>query len=892
MISAGSTLESSRALELYRNLVSAVFELGSQLRPLSPTEVGGLFDDDEKLPFEELSAIHFELVELLSYAELKDAGIERFSQALASLVWQVPDPLRWTIWIACMDAAVPAALLTHQTIDFDDFRPALSSSALKGIVPLYCSLALGRERIELVSNWLTYTEDLAGHLSEQVALGPGASLKIGSMRCSPERAAEIGTTRELLATVSRGEFDEALILGRLVQHPKETRRLLRDLFLDKGSELDLEHWACFMQEAGFEEAMSYNFSSLLYALRDRRLMLTTLLRQMLLHEIRSEGGRGKLLSWALEYALDLDDIELFPDLYQIFWVTNEAQKPVSLDLIIKGAFRFGLQEELCEDLVNRRLLTFADFRNISLLRSLAKENSAIEKILDSQIRALSRTPEQISDLGTCLIAILHCSENDSECEQRLSKRVGELVGAQAQEYQRRFSHIRRYRLEFTTLAYSTALNNSHFYQGWRRSKASKTPFLQPIFSFLDSVTNLDGGKADFSSSNFLAHGVEALALVHAWSSSSLAEEEAWQCTAVELMKRIDESGRVLPPELVAKALRIVWASPSSLEVRGGRIRQILSLENSNLDNAASAALMVLVRSDKTRAGISDFREIAKSCGIAINAISQAQIVSLDIARGDFDSREFIKGPDSGTWQSLSIILDDVIHEVNQPIASLGNSLVELKFRLAKAGYETAASPAISRLETSLEILASRIDEYRALSQEFGAPRVIKLADLVHQVSTELSVFAADRDVSLEVLDYKVKRAPYVFGESFKLRLAIRNLVRNAVQAAESSHVKKVTLNLFNPSGSSDTIVLQVTDSGSGIPESLKDSIFQKGITTKPGRGLGLGLSLTATVIKEIGGRIALEDTGPSGTTFVLQLEVFDATDTYGNLRPTDRGREK
>ncbi|MEN2284538.1 HAMP domain-containing sensor histidine kinase, partial [Algoriphagus sp. SE2] len=69
-----------------------------------------------------------------------------------------------------------------------------------------------------------------------------------------------------------------------------------------------------------------------------------------------------------------------------------------------------------------------------------------------------------------------------------------------------------------------------------------------------------------------------------------------------------------------------------------------------------------------------------------------------------------------------------------------------------------------------------------------------------------------------------------------------------------------------------SIELSVKDNGGGIPEQVRDKIFQPFFTTKPtGSGTGLGLSLSYDIVKAHGGEIGLESEQGEGTTFIISL---------------------
>ena len=71
------------------------------------------------------------------------------------------------------------------------------------------------------------------------------------------------------------------------------------------------------------------------------------------------------------------------------------------------------------------------------------------------------------------------------------------------------------------------------------------------------------------------------------------------------------------------------------------------------------------------------------------------------------------------------------------------------------------------------------------------------------------------------------------------------------------------------------IQISVTDNGSGIPDNIKEKIFQPFFTTKPtGSGTGLGLSLSYDIVKAHGGEIKVQTKEGEGTEFIIQLPVF------------------
>jgi signal transduction histidine kinase len=107
---------------------------------------------------------------------------------------------------------------------------------------------------------------------------------------------------------------------------------------------------------------------------------------------------------------------------------------------------------------------------------------------------------------------------------------------------------------------------------------------------------------------------------------------------------------------------------------------------------------------------------------------------------------------------------------------------------------------------------------------------------------------------------------------------ILNLINNAFYAVNekakqnvSGYKPTVTVNTKKQNGN---VIISVKDNGNGIPESIKEKIFQPFFTTKPtGQGTGLGLSLSYDIVKAHGGEIKVLSKEGEGTEFVIQLPV-------------------
>jgi two-component system, NtrC family, sensor kinase len=106
-----------------------------------------------------------------------------------------------------------------------------------------------------------------------------------------------------------------------------------------------------------------------------------------------------------------------------------------------------------------------------------------------------------------------------------------------------------------------------------------------------------------------------------------------------------------------------------------------------------------------------------------------------------------------------------------------------------------------------------------------------------------------------------------------------NLINNAFYTVNERNKKGEagyvpTVSITTQLTANSQLLIAVKDNGSGIPEEIKNKVFQPFFTTKPtGEGTGLGLSLSYDIVKAHGGEIKIETKENEGTTFIIQLPI-------------------
>jgi signal transduction histidine kinase len=103
-------------------------------------------------------------------------------------------------------------------------------------------------------------------------------------------------------------------------------------------------------------------------------------------------------------------------------------------------------------------------------------------------------------------------------------------------------------------------------------------------------------------------------------------------------------------------------------------------------------------------------------------------------------------------------------------------------------------------------------------------------------------------------------------DGLKLQRAFFNLLQNACEATGPDARVGVTI-----SGNESSFECLVWDTGHGVSDSIRDTLFEPFVSAGKNNGTGLGLAITAKIVHDHGGQIQIDQTSPSGTTFRVSI---------------------
>jgi len=211
------------------------------------------------------------------------------------------------------------------------------------------------------------------------------------------------------------------------------------------------------------------------------------------------------------------------------------------------------------------------------------------------------------------------------------------------------------------------------------------------------------------------------------------------------------------------------------------------------------------------------------------------------------------------------------HELNQPLAALTNYLKGSR-RLLDQGGDREILVVRDALEKAAEQSLRAGDIIRRL-RDFvnhgeSEQRVESIKKLVEEASALALVGAKERGIRVKFLFDPA--ADLVLVDKVQVQQVLLNLMRNAMEAMEQSERREILLS--TAAGADDFLTVAVADTGSGISEELASKLFRPFVTTKP-HGMGVGLSISRTIIESHGGRIWIEPNPGGGAIFRFTLRL-------------------
>ena len=223
------------------------------------------------------------------------------------------------------------------------------------------------------------------------------------------------------------------------------------------------------------------------------------------------------------------------------------------------------------------------------------------------------------------------------------------------------------------------------------------------------------------------------------------------------------------------------------------------------------------------------------------------------------------------FMALGEMASALAHELNQPLSAIANYLKGAQ-RLLSEGQPEVVPTVLEAMDRAtqqalrageiIRHLRNFVSRGESIRQFEDLVKLIQEASALSLVGVKESGarvdFAFDPDIKL------------VFVDKIQIQQVLLNLIRNAIEAMEDSAVRNLTISTHRVDD--ETVQVDVADTGPGIAPEIAARMFQPFNTTKP-RGMGVGLSISRTIVEAHGGRLWVEATAAGGALFHMTLKT-------------------
>ena len=220
--------------------------------------------------------------------------------------------------------------------------------------------------------------------------------------------------------------------------------------------------------------------------------------------------------------------------------------------------------------------------------------------------------------------------------------------------------------------------------------------------------------------------------------------------------------------------------------------------------------------------------------------------------------------------TLGELTASIAHEVNQPLAAI------VADANASLNWLAASPPALGSVREALDAIvkdghraADVIQRIRQLATKTSPQKArLDVNDVIRDVVPLIGTEVRGHEVSLRI--DLAPELPPVLADRIQLQQVLINLVMNGIEAMASMGERPRELVVRSQPGDEDQVMVSVRDAGVGIDVQKMDQLFSAFYTTKPD-GMGMGLSISRSIIEAHGGRLWATPNGDHGATFHFAL---------------------
>lgn len=233
-----------------------------------------------------------------------------------------------------------------------------------------------------------------------------------------------------------------------------------------------------------------------------------------------------------------------------------------------------------------------------------------------------------------------------------------------------------------------------------------------------------------------------------------------------------------------------------------------------------------------------------------------------------DALEKIKAQRVAAWKEVA---RRIAHEIKNPLTPIKLNAQ----RLIRRFHDKFEKEDLEVFKTCMESIVTQVDSLRDLVNEFSKfsqlpsvrPKLDNISVLINQVVKFFQMSYPELEFSMQDLSH----LPSLHLDHDQINRAFVNIIMNSIASFVEGRKGSIHI-AANYLKDVQTVHIEVSDNGCGIPKELRERVLEPYFSTKDG-GTGLGLAIVHQIVTEHGGYLRLTENKPFGTTVIIELPV-------------------
>ena len=255
--------------------------------------------------------------------------------------------------------------------------------------------------------------------------------------------------------------------------------------------------------------------------------------------------------------------------------------------------------------------------------------------------------------------------------------------------------------------------------------------------------------------------------------------------------------------------------------------------------------------------------VPKSFNVNFNSLKDDTGRQIGLVMVFDDMTELEKAQRMAAWREVA---RRIAHEVKNPLTPISLSAQRLKRKYKRVIDDPVFEECTQTIIDHTELIKNLINEFATFARFPAAnPEPCALSPIIH----ETIALYKEGHPNIRFSALLPDEIPVMQLDRQQIKQILINLIDNAIASIRTSGDVSVSVT-YDEAGKA--LVLTVADTGIGVPDHVKPSLFEPDFTTKKS-GMGLGLAIVSTIVSDHKGKIHVEDNVPQGARFVIELPV-------------------